>query len=136
MNANTGGQAPVRAQQLLKRYGKLPDAVLVRGDRLWLAETESAPKSTQELMRIAALAEHVGRKVHPELPFVLAGLFIVFDGSQNHGARIAKAAAERWARYSAADQATLASRVTLARVDLGLPLVWRGCSEAPLALRV
>ena len=49
-------------------------------------------------------------------------------------ARIAKAARERWARYSAADQATLASRVTLARVNVGLPLVWRGCTEAPLTL--
>jgi hypothetical protein len=130
------GQAPVTAQQLLKRYGKLPDAVLIKGERLWLVETESAPKSTQELLRIVTLAEHTGRKVHPELPHVLAGLFIVFDGEQNHAARIAKAAAERWARYSAADQATLAGRVTLARVDLGLPLVWRGCAETPLALRV
>lgn len=129
------GQAPVTAQQLLKRYGKLPDAVLVRGERLWLAETESAPKSTQELIRIAALVEHVGRKVHPELPHVLAGLFVVFDGSQNHGARIAKAAAERWQRYSAADRELLASRVTLARADLGLPLVWRGCTEERLTLQ-
>lgn len=127
------GQAPVTAQQLLRRYGKLPDAVLVRGDKLWLAETESAPKSTQELLRIAALVEHAGRRVLPEQPFVLAGLFVVFDGSQNHGARIAKAARERWHRYSAADQATLAGRITLARVDLGLLLVWRGCSEAPWA---
>jgi hypothetical protein len=129
------GQAPVNAQQLLKRYGKLPDAVLVRGDRLWLVETESAPKSTQELMRIATLAEHVGRKIHPELSFMLAGLFIVFDAEQNHGARIAKAARERWQRYNNADHALLASRVALARVDLGLPLVWRGCSEERLQLR-
>lgn len=129
------GHAPVTAQQLLKRYGKLPDAVIVRGDRLWLVETESAPKSTQELMRIAALAEHTGRKVHPELPFMLAGLFIVFDAEHNHAARIAKAARERWQRYSAADQTTLAGRVTLARVSLGLPLVWRGCSEERLQLR-
>lgn len=135
MNANTTGRAPVSAQQLLKRYGKLPDAMLVRGDRLWLVETESAPKSTQELMRIAALAEHTGRKVHPELPYVLAGLFVVFDGSQNHGACIARAARERWQRYNNADQATLAGRVTLARVSLGLPLVWRGCSEERLSLR-
>ncbi len=63
------GQAPVNAQQLLKSYGKMPDAVIVRGERLWLVETESAPKSKHELMRIAALAEHVGRKVHPELPY-------------------------------------------------------------------
>lgn len=134
--AMASGQAPVSAQQLIERYGKLPDAVLVRGERLWLAETESAPKSTQELMRIAALAEHVGRKLRPELPYVLAGVFIVFDAEQNHATRIARAARERWSRYSAADRAVLASRVTLARVELGLPLVWRGCSEAPLVLGV
>lgn len=133
--AVVNGQAPVSAQQLIERYGKLPDAVLVRGERLWLAETESAPKSTQELMRIAALAEHVGRKVRPELPYVLAGVCIVFDGEQNHGARIAKAARERWQRYGAADRAVLAERVTLSRVSLGLPLVWRGCTEERLTLQ-
>lgn len=109
--------------------------MLVRGERLWQVETEAAPKSTQELLRIAALVEHVGRKLHPELPFMLAGLFIVFDGSQNHGARIARAAAERWQRYSAADQAVLARCITLARVSLSLPLVWRGYSEARLSLQ-
>jgi hypothetical protein len=126
--------APVSAQQLLKRYGKLPDAVLVRGERLWLVETESVPKSMQELLRIVGLAEHVGRKVHPELPYVLAGLFVVFDDSQNHAARIVKAVRERWARYNAADQATLAGRITLARASLGLPLVWRGCADERLTL--
>jgi hypothetical protein len=125
----------VSAQQLIERYGKLPDAVLVRGERLWLAETESAPKSTQELMRIAALAEHVGRTVWPELPYVLAGVCIAFDGEQNHAARIAKAARERRQRYGAADRAVLAERVTLSRVSLGLPLVWRGCTEERLTLQ-
>ena len=74
-------------------------------------------------------------QVRPELPLHLAGLFIVFDAEQNHAARIAKAARERWQRYSAAEQATLAGRVTLARVSLGLPLVWRGCAEERLSLR-
>jgi hypothetical protein len=87
-------------------------------------------------MRIAAMAELVGRKLHLGLPLMLAGVFIVFDAEQNHAGRIARAARERWQRYSAADRALLAGRITLARVDLGLPLVWRGCSEAPLALRV
>ncbi|WKB55629.1 hypothetical protein [Eleftheria terrae] len=67
---------------------------------------------------------------------MLAGLFVVFDGTQNHAARIAKAAAERWQRYSAADRELLASRATLARVDLRLPLAWRGCSEDRLQLTV
>jgi hypothetical protein len=81
------------------------------------------------------MAEHVGRRLHPDSPLVLGGVFIVFDAEQNHAQRIAKAARERWQRYNNADQALLASRITLARVSLGLPLVWRGCSEERLTLQ-
>lgn len=133
--ALVNGYAPVTRAQLLQRFKKMPDAVLVRGDKLWLCETESAPKATQELVRICALAEHVGRKVHPDLPFVLAGVYVVFNAEQNHASRIAKAAHERWWRYSAGEQATLAARITLSRVALGLPLVWRGCAEHKLTPR-
>jgi hypothetical protein len=128
------GRAPVSAQQLIERYGKLPDAVLVRGDRLYLCETEVAPKSTAELMRICAIAERVGRKMSPELPLILAGVFVVFDAELNHGARIARAARERWQRFSTAERATLASRITLSRVTLSLPLVWRCCVDESLKL--
>jgi hypothetical protein len=109
--------------------------VLVKGDKLFACETESAAKATADLMRIAAMAEHVGRRLHPDLPLVLGGVFVVFDAEQNHAARLAKAARERWSRYNVADQATLASRITLARVDLGLPLTWRGCTEERLTLQ-
>jgi hypothetical protein len=132
--AIVNGQAPVSAQQLIARYGKLPDAVLVRGERLYWVECESAPKSGQEIARVAAVQTHINRRVQPELPYVLAGMYIVFDADQNHAARFAKVARESWSRYSAADQATLASRVTLAGVKLGLPLVWQGCTETPLTL--
>lgn len=128
------GQAPVSAQQLRTRLRKMPDAVLVRGDKLWLAETEAAPKATAELVRIVSLAEHVGRRLHPELPYTLAGVVVLFDATLNHAARVAKAARERWGHLSAAEQALLASRVTLAAADIGLPLVWRGCTETPLSL--
>lgn len=130
------GRAPLSRELLFQRLGRYVDAVLVKGDKLYAVETESAPKDTASLMRIAAMAELVGRKLHPDMPFTLAGLFIVFDAEQNHAGRIARAARERWQRYGAADQAVLASRITLARIELGLPLVWRGCSEAPLALRI
>ncbi|MBW8848495.1 MAG: hypothetical protein JF607_26465 [Burkholderiales bacterium] len=128
------GQAPVSAQQLRTRLRKMPDAVLVKGTQLWLVETESAPKATAELVRIVSLAEHVGRRLHPELPYTLAGVVVLFDATLNHAARVAKAARERWGSLSAADQALLASRVTLAAADIGLPLVWRGCAETPLRL--
>ena len=132
--AIVNGHAPLTRAQLLQRFKKMPDAVLVKGEQLWLVETESAPKGMSELVRICALAEHVGRKVHPDLPFVLAGIFIVFKAEQNHASRIAKAARERWSRYTSAERATLAARITLSRVELGLPLVWRGCAEERLSL--
>jgi len=132
--ALVNGYAPVTAQQLLARFRKMPDAVLVKGTRLWLVETESAPKATAELVRIVSLAEHVGQRVHAALPYTLAGVIVLFDATLNHAGRVAKAARERWGSLSAADQAALASRVTLAQADIGLPLVWRGCTETPLAL--
>ena len=128
------GHAPVSRELLLKRYGKHCDGVLIKGDKLYLVETESAPKATAELVRICAMVEHIGRRVHPNLPFVLGGLFVVFDGEQNHASRIARAARERWGRYSLADQAKLAACTVLARVRLGLPLIWRGCTEQVLTL--
>jgi len=130
------GYAPVTAQRLLARFRKMPDAIAIRGTKLWLVETESAPKATVELVRIVSLAEHVGQRVNAELPYTRAGVIVVYDATLNHGARMAKAARERWWRLSAHEQATLASRVTLAQADIGLPLVWRGCTEVPLALRV
>jgi len=116
--------------------GRHVDAVLVKGDKLYAVETESAHKDTASLTRIGAMAELVGRKLSSELHYVLAGVFVVFDAEQNRAGRIARAARERRQRYSGADQAVLASRNALARVELSLPLTWRGRSEEPLALRV
>ena len=45
------GQAPVSVAWLLQRFKKLPDAVLIKGDKLWLVETESAPKSSSTRRR-------------------------------------------------------------------------------------
>ena len=60
---------------------KMPDFIVVRGTRLWLGETESAPKATAELMRIVGQVEHVGRQVHAELPYTLAGVIVLFDAT-------------------------------------------------------
>ena len=134
-HALVNGYAPATAQQLLARFHKMPDAVVIKGTRLRLVETESAPKATPELVRIVSLAEHVGQRVNAALPYTLAGVVVLFDATLNQAARVAKAARERWGHRSAADQAVLASRVALARADIGLPLVWRGCTEASLTLR-
>lgn len=134
--AIVNGRAPVTREQLIERYGKLCDAALVKPqtNELWLCECEVAPKGADEVARVVSLAERVGRKVHPELPLVLAGVFIVFDAELNHGERIARVARERWSQRSAADRALLASHITLSRVHLAVPLVWRGCTQERLSL--
>jgi hypothetical protein len=98
--AIANGRAPLSREALFKRLGRHVDAALVKGDKLFACETESAAKATADLMRICAMAEHVGRRLHPDLPLVLGGVFVVFDCEQNHAQRIAKAARERWSRLA------------------------------------
>lgn len=118
--AIANGRAPLSREALFKRLGRHVDAALIKGDKLYACEAGSAAKATADLMRIAAMAEHVGRRLHPDLGLVLGGVFIIFDAEQNHAQRIAKAARERWQRYNNPDQALRAGRITLARVSLGL----------------
>ena len=57
-------RAPVSRELLFQRLGRRRVyAVLVRGDKLYAVETETAPKDTASLMRICAMAELVGRKL-------------------------------------------------------------------------
>lgn len=109
--ALANGRAPVSRQALFERLGRHCDAVLIRGQHLYLAETESAPKATEALMRICAMAEHVGRRVHPELPLVFAGVFIVFDAEQNRGP-LASASHADW-RYLVRPRRFVSARAQL-----------------------
>jgi len=93
--AIANGRAPLSREALFKRLGRHVDAALIRGDKLYACETESAAKATAALIRICAMAEHVGRRLHPDSPLVLGGVFVVFDAEQNHAQRIAKAALQR-----------------------------------------
>lgn len=113
------GHAPISALQLIARFGKMPDAVLIRGTRLWLVETESAPKASEDLMRIVGLVEKADQRVHAELTYTMAGLYIVFDADLNHSHRLARAGRQRWWGRSAGEKAALASRITLAHVHRG-----------------
>lgn len=132
--AIASGRAPVSREVLFKRFGKHADAALIRGDNLYLCETESAPKGSRQLMRICAIAERVGRRVDPEGPLALAGVFVLFDADENHGARVAKAANELWKDRSPDERERLAGRILLSRVALRRPLVWLGCVDERLCL--
>jgi hypothetical protein len=129
------GRAPFSAQDLLTLCrGKLCDAVICRGTQLWLCETESARKAVDELGRVVGLCELVGKRVRPDLPFVVAGVIIVYDSSVDHGKRIARAALARWSSMSDAERNKLAARITLCKAKIDLPQVWRSSIESPLQL--
>ncbi len=127
------GHAPITKSQLIDcLQGKMPDGILVRDRRIYLVETESAPKA--DLSRVVGLAEAVGRKITRNGEWVVSGLYIVFSADQNHGSRIIRAARSRWHDHAAETRRLLASHVKLCRVTLGLPLVWLASAEGPLQI--
>jgi hypothetical protein len=140
------GFAPISTSILRDRFRKMCDGILIEASpelstysphtgnkRLFLLEVESARKPKDELMRILSLTSLVGSRVHPELPYVLAGIFIVY-AEPTHAGRIQRAAASLWSQCGAARKAELAGSVTMVEVNLGLPLVWRDFSERPLTI--
>jgi hypothetical protein len=129
------GHAPFSAHDLMTLCrGKLCDAVICKGTQLWLCETESARKAHDEVLRVVGLSELVGKQVRPDLPFVVAGVIIVFDSSFDHAKPLAKAARARWSGMSELDKVRLASCIILCRVKIALPQVWCSSTEAPLQL--
>jgi hypothetical protein len=129
------GQAPLSQRQLIEGYGKLPDAILTKGNQLYLLELENAPKIQEALQLACAAALKVGHRLHPNCPLELAGLMFAYNAEQaGHAIRIARAARARWAAYSAAEQAVLARNVELLQIRLSLPLVFHGYTAVPLAL--
>jgi hypothetical protein len=129
------GHAPLSQRQLIEGYGKLPDAILTAGNRLFLLELENAPKQTERLQLACGAALKVGRRLHPDCPLELAGLIFAYDAEQTgHAVRIARAARARWSQHSAVEQARLARHVELVKIQLALPLVWLGYESATLIL--
>ena len=128
------GRAPISKEQLIESYGKLPDAVLIKADKLWLVEVESAAKSTDTLSRICSVVGRVGRRLHHNVNLELQGVIFVFDGSLGHAVRIARAARNIWVDRCLAEQRELAARIAICRVDIGLPLVWRGYKTEVLSI--
>jgi hypothetical protein len=129
------GLAPLTQHQLIESYGKLPDAILTKGAKVWLVEVESAVKAIEILSKACGMAPRCGRgRLHPDVALDLEGIVFVFDDSLAHAVRIARAARSRWIDRCDADRKAFAQRITLCRVDLGLPLIWRGCKTEPLSL--
>lgn len=126
--------APVRRDALVKRFKKLPDLLLVQGNRVTWVEVEASAKPMNELQACLGIASGIGQPLLPGTPLTLSGLTFVFDASQGHAARIARAARQRWGDRSPTERRALGSRVTLAHVDLGPFIRWRGMREGTLDL--
>jgi hypothetical protein len=140
------GVAPVSTSMLRDRFQKMCDGILIQRhsdpsphrvqvmqNQLTLIEVEAARKPIDELMRILSLTSMVGARVQPDLPYLLSGIVFVY-AEPTHADRIKRAALSLWSQQSAARRAELAGRVTMVKVNIGLPLVWRGFSEHPLML--
>jgi hypothetical protein len=129
------GRAPLSQRQLIEGYGKLPDAILTKGNHVYVLELENAPKVQETLQLACGAALRVGRKLHPDCELELAGLIFAYNAEQSsHAARIARAARARWSQYSAAEQANFARHVELIQIALTVPCVFLGYKAEILAL--
>lgn len=125
-------KAPATRAQLAGRFCKLPDLLLVRRGIVTWVEVEAAAKPMRELVACVRIAEHAGKLLIPGSSLIIGGVVFVFDESQGHARRIQRAADEAWNAKATSEKHQLCRRVSLARVELGLPLVWRGLKESPL----
>lgn len=125
-------KAPATRSQLAGRFCKLPDLLLVRRGIVTWVEVESAAKPMRDLVACVRIAEHAGQLLMPGSTLLIGGLVFVFDDSQAHARRIDKATQQAWGHRTIAEKAELRRRITLAQVELDLPLVWRGFKETAL----
>jgi hypothetical protein len=125
------GHAPVRRDELIKRFGKLPDLLIFRENTpatargptnqekiVWWCEVESAAKPLAELIRCVSIASFSGTEIALGTNIKLAGVIFIFDSNQGHAARIAKAARANWHNRSNSEIQAIGRRIVLASVDL------------------
>lgn len=128
------GVAPASREALAKRFLKLPDLLLVRGDKVTWVEVEASAKPMRDLQACVRIASAVGQPLVAGSALTLAGVVFVFDQSQGHAQRIARAARQLWSERSKGEREALARRITLAHIDVGPLVRWRGFRETPLGL--
>lgn len=133
-HAIAGGLAPASRDALIKRFKKLPDLLLERGGQVIWCEVEASAKPLREIQACTRITSAVGHPLLPGSGLTLTGLTFVFDASQGHGQRIVRAARQQWSDRPVAERRVLAERVTLAHLELGPFIRWKGMREQPLAL--
>lgn len=133
------GWAPVGRGELIERFSKLPDGIVtVEGPERgydksvsaadWL-EVESSFKSPEELDRIFSLAWNAGTWLDAGERVLLDRVLFVYDARQRHESAILSALGRYLRTHPVQNAAEILSSIVLVRCDIGLPLVWKGCTE-------
>lgn len=126
------GFGPLSREALIRHYGKLPDLLLVKGNAVTWCEVESAAKPTAELQACCRISEFVGGPLIPFGKLHLQGLTFVFDASQGHAQRIARAGELQWRARARHERERFMQRIELVHVELQPPARWCGMREVPL----
>jgi len=133
----SNGDVPFQLARLEQAAKKHPDGVTwsaIGGSQIgvdWI-EVENAAKPLVAISSILRVAELIGASIDSEIGAVLRSLVIVFDGDQNHGRRICKAANERWGNLPVNVRERYERSIFVCRASMTFPLHWRGMSEISL----
>lgn len=128
------GFGPFGRELLGKRFGKLPDLLLVEPDskQVWWVEVESAAKPTAELLKCFSVSDQVGASISACGTYKLAGLIFAFDGSQGHAKRLVNTAKIKWAGKGGEAMKAVGRKVSLAYIQLDGLGGWKGYKQLPI----
>jgi hypothetical protein len=126
------GFGPITREGLVRHFGKLPDLLLVKGNSVTWCEVESAAKPLGELQNCVRIAEFAGGPLIPFHRLRLDRVAFIFDASQGHARRIARAADVQWRTRPRHEREGFVQRIDLVHVEVQPPARWCGMREVPL----
>ncbi len=134
-HALSSGRCPINRETLARRFGKLPDLLVVERGAVaadWV-EVECAAKPKATIQEALQMTRHWGRELTDSDPHLQFGrLVFVCDGRYNHASRIRKAAREFWSGLGPTERMAHASRVSIVTVCLGATARWMSMSPPEL----
>ncbi|HEY4211611.1 MAG TPA: hypothetical protein VGM84_09040 [Steroidobacteraceae bacterium] len=133
------GQSFVGRQELERRFGKVPDGLVLVSARdhehipgrmlaEWV-EVESSRKSFHELSRVLDVAWQLGGWLDDAQTVILDRVVFVYDQRQAHEQAIIQALQRYLPTQPPGNTRELLASVALARCRIRSPLIWGGCEE-------
>ena len=127
-HAIAGGDFLISRAEIARRYGKLPDLLVVQKNALDWVEVESAAKSKDEIQRCLLMLRYCDKRIIDSSNIQLDKLIFVCDARLNHESRIKRSAKDLWSNLTPSERKEKASRVWIVHVQLGLASKWLGMS--------